>query len=60
MSDRVAGEVDDISAGRKELWNVLGGGGGGQGVAQLFEALRYKPEDCGFHSRLFHWNVSLT
>jgi hypothetical protein len=28
-------------------------------VAQLVEALRYKPEDQGFNSRWFHWNFSL-
>jgi hypothetical protein len=31
----------------------------GHAVAQLVEALRYKPEDRGFDSRLFHWNFSL-
>jgi hypothetical protein len=25
-------------------------------VAQLVEALRYKPEGRGFDSRQFHWN----
>jgi hypothetical protein len=29
-------------------------------VVQLVEALRYKPEDCGFDSRWYHWNFSLT
>ena len=29
-------------------------------VAQLVEALRYKPEGRGFHSRWCHWNFSLT
>jgi hypothetical protein len=29
-------------------------------VAQLVEALRYKPEDNGFDSWLCHWNFSLT
>jgi len=29
-------------------------------VAQLVEALRYKPEGRGFDSRLRHWNFSLT
>jgi hypothetical protein len=29
-------------------------------VAQLVEALRYKPEDCGFDSRLCQRNFSLT
>jgi hypothetical protein len=26
----------------------------------VVEALRYKPEGCGFDSRLCHWNFSLT
>jgi hypothetical protein len=30
------------------------------GVAQLVEALRYKPEGCWFDSRWYHWNFSLT
>jgi hypothetical protein len=29
-------------------------------VAQLVEALRYKPEGRGFDARLGHWNFSLT
>jgi hypothetical protein len=29
-------------------------------VAQLVEALRYKPEGRGFDSRWFHWNFSST
>jgi hypothetical protein len=29
-------------------------------VAQLIEALRYKPEGRGFDSRCCHWNFSLT
>ena len=29
-------------------------------VAQLVEALIYKPEGRGFYSRWFHWNFSLT
>jgi hypothetical protein len=33
---------------------------GGYAVAQLFEALRYKPEGRGFDSRWCHWNLSLT
>jgi hypothetical protein len=32
----------------------------GHAVAQLVEALRYKPEGRGFDSRWCHWNVSLT
>jgi hypothetical protein len=31
-----------------------------RGVAQLVEALRYKPEGRGFDSRWCHWNFSLT
>jgi len=31
----------------------------GHTVVQLVEALRYKPEGCGFDSRLCHWNISL-
>jgi hypothetical protein len=30
------------------------------GVANLVEALRYKPGGRGFYSRGFHWNFSLT
>jgi hypothetical protein len=29
-------------------------------VAQLVEALRYKPKDRGFDSQWYHWNFSLT
>jgi hypothetical protein len=32
----------------------------GYAVAELVEALRYKPEGLGFDSRWFHWNFSLT
>jgi hypothetical protein len=32
----------------------------GQAVAQLVEALRYKPEGRGFVSQRRHWNFSLT
>ena len=32
----------------------------GHEVAQLVEALRYKPEGRGFDSRWCHWNFSLT
>jgi len=31
----------------------------GHAVAQLVEALRYKPEGRGFDSRWYHWNFSL-
>ena len=33
---------------------------GEHAVAQLVEALGYKPEGCGFDSRWCHWNFSLT
>jgi len=32
----------------------------GNAVAQLVEALRYKPEGRGFDSQWCHWNFSLT
>jgi hypothetical protein len=32
----------------------------GHAVAQLVEALRYKPEGRGFDSGWCHWNFSLT
>jgi hypothetical protein len=32
----------------------------GHAVAQLVEALRYKPERRGFDFRWCHWNFSLT
>ena len=32
----------------------------GYAVAQLVEALCYKPKGCGSDSRLCHWNLSLT
>jgi len=32
----------------------------GYAVAQLVEALRYKPDGRGFGSRWSHWNFSLT
>jgi len=32
----------------------------GHAVAQLVEALSYKPEGRGFDSRWCHWNFSLT
>jgi len=31
--------------------------GMGRAVVQLVEALRYKPEGCGFDSRCYHWNI---
>jgi hypothetical protein len=31
----------------------------GHSVAQLVEALRYKPDGSGFDSRLYYWNFSL-
>jgi len=33
---------------------------GGHVVAQLVEALRFKPEGRGFYSQWCHWNFSLT
>jgi hypothetical protein len=33
---------------------------GYKAVAQLVEALRYKPEGRGFDSRWCHWNFSFT
>ena len=33
---------------------------GGHAVAQLVEALRYKPEGHGFDSGWCHWNFSFT
>jgi len=35
-------------------------GGGVHALAQLVEALRYKPERCGFDSRWCNSNFSLT
>jgi hypothetical protein len=32
----------------------------GYAVAQLVEALRYKPESRGFDYRYSHWNFSVT
>jgi hypothetical protein len=32
----------------------------GHAVAQLVEALRYKPKNRGFDSRWCHWNFSFT
>jgi len=34
--------------------------GGGQALKQLLEALYSMQKDCGFDSRCFHWNFSLT
>jgi len=39
--------------GSDKLWGTLL-------VAQLFEALRYKSEGCGFDSQWCQWNFSLT
>jgi hypothetical protein len=36
------------------------GGGGLHAVAQLVEALRYKPRGRGFDSLWYYWNFSLT
>jgi len=32
----------------------------GHAVAYFVEVLRYKAEGCGFDSRWYHWNFSLT
>jgi hypothetical protein len=37
------------------LWNIPG-----HAVAQLVEALRYKPDGRGLYSRWYHWIFSLT
>jgi hypothetical protein len=42
------------------IFNVIFKMGGGHTVAQLVEALRYKPEGRGFVPRWSHWNFSLT
>jgi hypothetical protein len=39
---------------------ILAKGEGWHAVAQLVEALRYKPEGRGIDSRWCHWNFSLT
>jgi len=44
----------------KVLYNVVISERWGHAVAQLVEALRYKPERRGFDSRWCHWNFSLT
>jgi hypothetical protein len=43
-----------------DLYHILTQSDGWHAVAQLVEALRYKPEALGFDSRWFHWNFSLT
>ena len=43
------GEINDCNTRRE-----------GHAVAQLVEALRYKPENRGIDSRWCHWNFSLT
>ena len=40
-----------------KVWYILHAG---HAVAQLVEALRYKPEGHGFNSRWCHWNFILT
>ena len=39
---------------------LLVSGDVGYAVAQLVEALRYKPESRGFNCQWCHWNFSLT
>jgi hypothetical protein len=41
------------------LFNIVPKGLG-HAVAQLVEALRYKPERIGFDFRWCHWNFSMT
>jgi hypothetical protein len=47
-------------SGRGDLWAYTLLSGGKLLVAQLVEALRYKPEHRGFDSRCCRWNFSLT
>ena len=44
------------------IWRLIDDiiGREGYAVAQLVEALRYKPEGRGFNSRWCHWNFSLS
>ena len=69
-------ESDQLAVSRKELWRGMTDVDkeysapyfmdtqlrprGMLLVAQLVEALRYKPEGRGFDSRWCHWNFSLT
>jgi hypothetical protein len=48
-----------IFEGNRILFRVEPGSPG-YAVAQLVEALRYKPEGRGFDSRCSHWNFSVT
>jgi hypothetical protein len=48
---RKTGEMINISVFHKCV---------GHAVAQLVEALRYKPAGRGFYSRWCHWNFSFT
>jgi hypothetical protein len=48
-----------ISFEIKQIFNKILTGWG-HALAQLVEALRYKPEGRGFDSRWCHWNFSLT
>jgi len=50
----------DKPAKRRNLYFTLYVQWMGHAVAQLVEALRYKPEGRGFDSRWCHWNFSLT
>jgi len=49
-----------FNSGFKGLKYVHGMAGGTLLVAQLVEALTYRPEGRGFDSRWCHWNFSLT
>ena len=57
------GRIMRQSYARKEIHSVFWKNNldkEGHAVAQLVEALRYKPEGRGFDSRWCHWNFSLT
>jgi hypothetical protein len=53
MSFRVSRMLSEYSGMRVRKQQKIG-------EAQLVEALRYKPEGCGFDSRWSHWNFSVT
>ena len=44
----------------QQVYSVRYNMSAGHAVAQLNEALRYKPEGGGFDSRRCHWNFALT
>ena len=55
-------EICEQQPGRQTTRTSLGIGRctTGHAVTQLAEALRYKPEGCGFDSRWVYWDFSLT